>query len=69
MQADSPAVWLIQQLDDMRKKVRIGVMSSHPQISEAVQLALLNGKGKGRIAFSKDLTEKEICSHRRQMSG
>lgn len=44
-------------------------MSSHPQIMEAVQLALLNGKGKGRMAFSKDLTEKEICSHRRQMSG
>lgn len=61
--------WLIQQRDDMRKKVRVGVMSSHPRISEAVQLSLLNGNGNGRKAFSKDLTEKEICSHRRQMSG
>lgn len=56
--------WLNQQRDDMRK-VRVGVMSSHPQINEAVQLSLLNG----RRAFSKDLTEKEICSHRRHMSG
>lgn len=32
--------WLIQQRDDLRKKVRVGVMNSHPQISEAVQLSL-----------------------------
>lgn len=39
--------WLNQQRNDMRKKVRVGVMSSHPQISEAVQLALLNVKCDG----------------------
>lgn len=63
--------WLIQQRDDMRKKVRVRVMSSQPRIIEAVQLSLLNGNGNGngRKAFSKDLTEKEICLHRRQMSG
>lgn len=46
------------------------MMNSHPRIIEAVQLSFLNGSSMGgRWVFSKDLTEREMCSHRVRIDG